>query len=454
MAGISLILQNNPIVTGINCGTSSPKLGGSINISSYPGLKSITCTGNDVTNIQTISSNTSLEYVNLSFNKITGLLPIIPMTSNLKNFDIRDNLISGFIPNLSLLCPNLEYLNCQNNFISGNFPNISSPALNKLRVFVSDSNTKITGYIPDLSGLSQLYSFYVNDNDLTGSIPNLNFNPVLNAFSASSNNLTGVIPSLSNNSVLLVFGVQNNLLTGVIPNIDFNTKLIYFLVGGNKLTGSLPNLNKNKDLEYFLANSNNLTGSIPPLTGNPNLKHFIVNDNKLSGPIPDISSNSKLEAFFINDNRLTGQLPLLTGNPELQYFRVNTNNGLNGYFPSINTNTKLINIWTFFNNISGNIPNMSNNPFLDSVNFSYCRFTGFDDGGGVTISLSDFRAENNLLKQSAVDRILDAFVTAGRNYGTRYINLAGAGNEAPTNGQNNTSRLTLLSRGWTVLVNN
>jgi hypothetical protein len=453
MAGIDFILQNNPIITGINCGNSSPKLGGVINITSYTDLKSIICTNNDITNIQNTSSNTSLEYVNLSFNKITGLLPIIPMTNNLKHFDIRNNLISGFIPNLSSFSPRLEYFNCQDNFISGNFPNIVSPVLTGLRVFVTDNNTQITGYIPALSGLSQLYSFYVNDNNLTGSIPNLNFNPVLNAFSASSNNLTGIIPVLSNNSVLLVFGVQNNLLTGVIPNLDSNTKLIYFLAGGNQLTGSIPNLNKNTDLEYFLTNNNNLTGSIPPLTGNPNLKHFIVNNNKLSGPIPNISSNSKLEAFFVNDNLLTGQVPSLTGNPELQYFRINTNNGLNGNFPSISANTKLINIWTFFNNISGNIPNMSNNLFLDNVNFSYCRFTGFDSSGGVPISLSDFRAENNLLKQSAVDRILDAFVLAGRNYGTRYLNLSGPGNEAPTNGQNNASRLTLLSRGWTVLVN-
>jgi hypothetical protein len=43
MAGISLILQNNPNVTQINCGTSSPRLGGTVDISAFPNLQQFRC---------------------------------------------------------------------------------------------------------------------------------------------------------------------------------------------------------------------------------------------------------------------------------------------------------------------------------------------------------------------------------------------------------------------------
>ena len=54
MAGINLILQNNPTVTSINCGTSSPKLGGTINLSAFPNLQDFRCDNNDITAIRNI----------------------------------------------------------------------------------------------------------------------------------------------------------------------------------------------------------------------------------------------------------------------------------------------------------------------------------------------------------------------------------------------------------------
>jgi hypothetical protein len=77
------------------------------------------------------------------------------------------------------------------------------------------------------------------------------------------------------------------------------------------------------------------------------------------------------------------------------------------------------------------------------------QLTGYE-GGGVSATLLTFRAENNLLTQSAVDAILADFVAAGANNGT--LNVGGSGNAAPS-AAGITDRTTLISRGWTVTTN-
>jgi hypothetical protein len=73
-------------------------------------------------------------------------------------------------------------------------------------------------------------------------------------------------------------------------------------------------------------------------------------------------------------------------------------------------------------------------------------------GGTVPIALGDFQAQNNLLTQAAVDAILAAFVAAGRNSGTRTLNLGGTGNATPS-ATGLANKATLVSRGWTVTTN-
>jgi len=83
MAGISLILQNNPTVTGINCGSSSPKLGGTVNLSAFPNLTQFICQNNDITSISGYENNANLQDIRLTNNKISGSLPSFTGTPNL-----------------------------------------------------------------------------------------------------------------------------------------------------------------------------------------------------------------------------------------------------------------------------------------------------------------------------------------------------------------------------------
>jgi len=101
--------------------------------------------------------------------------------------------------------------------------------------------------------------------------------------------------------------------------------------------------------------------------------------------------------------------------------------------------------------LTGSIPSLTTNTALTTF---YCYSNQLTNwtGGTVSITLADFQAQNNLLTQAAVDAILAAFVAAGRNSGTRILNLGGTGNDTPS-ATGLTDKATLQSRGWTVTTN-
>jgi Leucine-rich repeat (LRR) protein len=159
MAGISLILQNNPNVTAINCGTSSPRLGGTIDLSAFPSLTGFTCNNNDITAISGYENNSNLTLIQFFNNKVTGTLPTLSGLSNLQTFRCDSNQLTGPIPSLS--------------------------GLSNLRDFLCSTN-QLTGPIPSLSGLSNLRDFRCFTNQLTGPIPSLNGLSNLQEFSCSN----------------------------------------------------------------------------------------------------------------------------------------------------------------------------------------------------------------------------------------------------------------------------
>ena len=95
------------------------------------------------------------------------------------------------IPNLSgLLDLKSLFLNFNNFF--GNFPN-SISSLHHLKIVVLAGN-QISGQIPtSLLRLRRLYTLYLQDNNLTGSLPPFN-QTSLRFFNVSNNNLSGEIP--------------------------------------------------------------------------------------------------------------------------------------------------------------------------------------------------------------------------------------------------------------------
>ncbi|MCD7457351.1 hypothetical protein HAX54_034901 [Datura stramonium] len=110
----------------------------------------------------------------------------------LRVLSFKGNSISGEIPELTGLF-NLKSLFLNKNNFSGEFPSTVT-VLHRIKVVVLAGN-KLTGDIPpSLTRLSRLYVLYLEDNQFTGEIPPLN-QPSLRFFNVSNNQLSGQIPN-------------------------------------------------------------------------------------------------------------------------------------------------------------------------------------------------------------------------------------------------------------------
>jgi Leucine-rich repeat (LRR) protein len=123
------------------------------------------------------------------------------------------------------------------------------------------------------------------------------------------NRLSGSLPELTGLTRLRHFYAPINLLTGTIPPLDSLTDLRTFEVFANLLDGSLPLLTGLSQLVSFDVSINQLHGGVPQLTGLDQLVTFDVSDNRLRGAVPALTGLTQLHFFQIGGNRLTGAVP-------------------------------------------------------------------------------------------------------------------------------------------------
>jgi len=160
----------------------------------------------------------------------------------------------------------------------------------------------------------------------------------------------------------------------------------------------------------------------------------------------DLSKLTGLTSVNFSTNKVSGPLSITTNT------LLTTLYGTNNYFCGcldVSLNTLLTIIQLSGNQFSGNI-DVSTNTHLTTVNLSSNQFSTFS--GTVVNTLGDCNLSSNLLTQTAVDAVLAAFVTAGKNSGTRLLDLSGTGNAAPSVA-GLASVATLQTRGWTVTHN-
>lgn len=156
------------------------QVGSANSVCAWPGVKN--CMNGRVTKLV-------LESLNL-----TGTLDgkTLNQLDQLRVLSLKDNSISGDIPDLSGLV-NLKSLYLNSNALSGGFPS-SLTGLHRLKIVVLAEN-RISGEIPkSVLGLRRLYVFYLQDNGFTGGIPPLN-QTSLRFFNVSNNRLSGEIPA-------------------------------------------------------------------------------------------------------------------------------------------------------------------------------------------------------------------------------------------------------------------
>ncbi|CAN1277008.1 Receptor-like protein 9DC3 [Linum perenne] len=140
--------------------------------------------------------NNTLAVLNLRDNKLSGNIPDrFQESCSLETLDLSKNQLEGSFPKSLSNCTSLKVLDLGNNRLSGSIPE----TLGKFSALyvLNFSNNAFTGQIPTVLGnLSQLESLDLSNNELSGQIPQelarLTF---LSALNLSNNHLAGSIPT-------------------------------------------------------------------------------------------------------------------------------------------------------------------------------------------------------------------------------------------------------------------
>jgi Leucine-rich repeat (LRR) protein len=473
---INLIPQNGAVITNIDCGSSSPALGGYINISQFPNLTGFTCIGHNITGFTgsapcgtnltkliltdnsisqypDLTSNTNLRELRLDTNKIAGVAPSLSTFPNLGTGRWQENpRLSGALPDISPLSKLTSFyaIGC---YLTGSI--VLNSAIVDYRCDSQEGPKKIGGSIPTLP--ASLKYFYVYNNNITGFLPDLNTNTTLLDLKCYHNLISGTTKSTAINNTIVTYHFHENKISGAIllPSSPATCKLSNYNCATNLITGYIPsNLSSYIKLKDFHCEENYISGVIP------NLPSVIADFNcggqigiiKITGFIPPLSTCTDLQVFHCDQNQISGSIPSLSSNTLLTDFLCH-GNYITGYLPSLSTLTDLDRFNCGNNLLSGLVPNLSQNIKLATFRGYANSFIGYD-GTTVPKSLINFSLNGNFLPESEVDKILIAFknaqATTPRNTGA--LELGGLGNAAPS-AAGIAAKNILTSYLWTVNTN-
>nr|GEU42981.1 putative leucine-rich repeat protein, plant-type [Tanacetum cinerariifolium] len=366
---------------------------------------------------------TTLELLDLSFNRLTrelrnvsnGSYPVfLDLSNNLfvgslhhllcsdgmkvtNILNLGNNSLSDVIPECWEKWQRLTILNLENNNFSGGFPRTLGQARNMLSLSMREN--KLVGKLhSSLMNLTSLEILQLGGNELEGSIPywlgaELSSLRLLNL---RYNNFVGRIPhELCYLKNIHILDVSNNKLFGDIPRCfknfsifsgeEFFTGYVFYMNIGriiNKEFISSDSLVM-KGHEYIYStnlifvrlldlSSNNLVGHIPSeLTTLIKLKSLNLSRNHLTGRIPEkIGDLKELESLDLSMNKLSGELPMsLSSLHSLSSFNV---------IPEkIGDLKELESLDLSMNKLSGELPmSLSSLNSLSSFNVSYNNLTG------------------------------------------------------------------------------
>ncbi|KAL6894036.1 hypothetical protein ACP4OV_008134 [Aristida adscensionis] len=261
-----------------------------------------------------------LEVVNLAGNALRSALPAA-FPPRLRVLVLASNLLHGEIPSLSG-CKGLERLDLSGNRLTGLVPGAlcSVPKLKRLDL----SGNLLAGSIPSgLGDCLQLRSLRLFSNLLNGSIPpEIGRLRKLQVLDVSRNRLSGPVPlelgNCSELSVLVLSSQFNsnspefNLFEGGIPeSVTSLPELKVLWAPKAGLEGNVPsNWGKCQSLEMVNLGENLLSGVIPIELGHcNNLKFLNLSSNRLSGSLDEGLCPHCMTVFDVSGNELTGSIP-------------------------------------------------------------------------------------------------------------------------------------------------
>ncbi|GLT49225.1 hypothetical protein SLA2020_227970 [Shorea laevis] len=384
-------------------------------------------------------SNTSLMWLQLSYNKFVGSLPnSLGELKNLQYFDVSNNNLTGSLPNSLATLRHLQHLDLSSNSFSGSIPE-SIGNLSSLRMLDLSDNI-MNGTIPESFGqLLALVEVRLNSpldldptyNSWSGVFTEAHLinltrleNIILTVVSPSSlvfnvsndwvppfmlkeihieNCLLGKFPAwLKSQSELTYVVLKNAGISDTIPEPWFSTQIKQLDLSNNKIEGRLPRTLVSQNLSSIDLSSNLFEGPIPlwstdaktlylhdnlfsgPIPENigelmPGLIELVISGNRLQGSIPlSLCKMKYLEILSLGSNRLLGELPDCWG--QSQTFKVLdvANNSISGRIPrSICFSRGLQFLLLSKNNFHGKIPTcLQNCSGLRSLDLAENRFSG------------------------------------------------------------------------------
>ncbi|GLJ06203.1 hypothetical protein SUGI_0033360 [Cryptomeria japonica] len=290
----------------------------------HPPLSTLALQGNqnEDTLAESFFNVTVLEYLDLSFNRFYGtVLKSINNSTSLWKLNLSNNSLHG---DLELKFPySLEIVSAYSNSFSGDLP--ASLANCRHLQHLDFRENKLTGELPEyVANFQELRVLSLAYNALEGRIPawitNLTKLKLLDL--STNNRFVGNIPShLQNLQGFVAPQVTKSKINQdmMIAAKGHEYRLEYVMAGNtildlsnNCLHGEIAeSMGSLTGLRLLNLSGNQLEGKIPPSLGNiSSLEQLDLSRNDLSGRIPqDLSKLTILAVMNVSFNRLCGRIP-------------------------------------------------------------------------------------------------------------------------------------------------
>ncbi|XP_068309863.1 receptor-like protein 3 [Pyrus communis] len=273
------------------------------------------------TSSSSLANLTHLTHLNLSSNSLHGSLKnkLFESLNSLKILDLSYNLLSGELP-LSLTSGNIRTLDLSSNHFHGPIPSSFFMHAWNLTSF-NVNNNSFSRYIPSSICLHSNPLIKVLDfssNQFSGNIY-LGFGRCseLQIFHAGHNNLSGLLPEDIYNAIKLeeVAIPLNSLYGGISDKIVNLTNLAILDLSFNQLCAVLPlRLGKLSRLKIVMLNFNDLQGPLPQSLMNcTNLVELRLGQNNLEGNIAKLNFSKRVELtkLDLDMENVTGAMKML-----------------------------------------------------------------------------------------------------------------------------------------------
>ncbi|XP_039689863.1 receptor-like kinase TMK4 [Medicago truncatula] len=269
--------------------------------------------------------STRLDLIDLANTNLVGPLPeIFHRLFSLKNLRLSYNNLTGDLP------MSFSGSGIQNLWLNNQKPNGFTGSINVLASMTQLTqvwlmNNKFTGQIPDFSNCTDLFDLQLRDNQLTGVVPSsLMALSSLKNVSLDNNHLQGPFPSFGKGVSFTLDEIHSfcqnapgpcdprvTTLLGVAGEFGYPLQLVNSWKGNNPCQNwSFVVCSEGKIITLNLANQK-LKGTISPSFASLTyLRNLYLGDNNLTGSIPSsLTSLAHLQVLDVSNNNLSGDVP-------------------------------------------------------------------------------------------------------------------------------------------------